>query len=371
MVLEVILNINIVAAKLGILIKGGGSTLEISHKLNAIVFDKTGTLTIGQPVVTDYVFPKNNQSPFSDIFLWKIIHSLESNSDHPLAKAVSNFAEQYLKQNQLLDVEEFSVNNVSETGGKGMHGILQLSGERKFSVFVGNEAWLNENGCGQDLLLVDYILEKWKREGKSIVLIGSESKIIGLIGISDQIRPEAPFVVSKLQEMNLKVYMITGDHKTTALSVAKQVNIPFDNVISQVLPQEKSERIKILQNQSMTVAMVGDGINDSVALAQADVGIAIGAGSDIAIEAAQVVLVKSNLKDVFALLDLSRKTFNQIRLNLYFALGYNLLGIPIAAGLFYNIGLGLDPAVAGLCMALSSVSVVVSSLSLKLYSPPL
>ncbi|KAJ3306742.1 serine/threonine protein kinase Ran1 [Kappamyces sp. JEL0829] len=364
-----------VAAKLGILIKGGGAALELSNQIQTIIFDKTGTLTVGKPSVTDSSLAT---SLVSETEFWKVVSSVESYSDHPLARAVCAFAKEHFASLEQLDgsLERLNATAVQETGGKGMAALLQIQATQ-YRVFVGNEQWMNENHCyvGKDK---QALLDRWKQTGKSIVMVGAMSlphgqqgMILGMIAVADQVRPEAASVVAQLMSRGVQVWMLTGDHDSTARAVASQLGIFPTHVISQVLPEEKYQKVRQLQTSAGgKVAMVGDGINDSVALAQADVGIAIGAGSEVAIEAAQVVLVKSQLGDVLTLLDLSRTAFSRIKLNFAWALGYNALGIPLAAGVFSRWGLALDPWMAGLAMAFSSVSVVCSSLLLKTYTPP-
>ncbi|KAI8899351.1 E1-E2 ATPase-domain-containing protein [Globomyces pollinis-pini] len=387
-----------VAAKHGILMKGGGLALETSHNITAIIFDKTGTLTVGKPSVTDSrVLSRAGLPILSDACFWKLVGAVESNSDHPLAIAACDYVKTYLKSNDILELEnEFNVSDVTETGGKGLEAKVTFVTGEIHHVYIGNEVWLREKGCLSSENEYHHILQQWTQMGKSIVMIGISAQVIppsvldldhtasnqntgrlvGLMGISDQVRPEAARVVKQLKARGIEVWMITGDHEITAKSVGLQLGLSNANIMAQVLPEEKYQRILQIQHQVQSksengkVAMVGDGINDSIALAQADVGIAIGAGSDVAIEAADVVLVKSSLDDVLTLIDLSRKTFNRIRLNFAWALGYNILGIPLAAGVLYHWGLGLNPWVAGMAMAFSSVSVVCSSLLLKTYSSP-
>ena len=368
-----------IAAKLGILLKGGGAAIEMAQKVTTVIFDKTGTLTLGQPQVAESKIDVSHG--LNELQFWKLLLMVESSSDHPLAKAICLFAKDYLSHHELVRDTDFKLGMVRETGGKGLLAYL-TSDNFNGQIFVGNEAWLFENGVTLGDSMLPY-LERWKSTGKSIVLVGitpSDVKLssfcFGIVGVADQIRPEAPAVISSLQKSGIDVWMLTGDHEKTARSVALQLGIREDRILAQVLPEDKYKKIKSLQMQVSSegkggkVAMVGDGINDSVALAQAHVGIAIGAGSEIAIEAAQVVLVKSNLQDVLILFDLSKRTISRIKLNFAWALGYNLLGIPLAAGVFFYWGIVLYPWMAGLAMAFSSVSVVSSSLLLKLYKPP-
>lgn len=362
-----------VAAKHGILVKGGGSALENANSLKIIAFDKTGTLTFGKPSVTDSLIfdpPVSSQLEKSDF--WDIVFEIESASDHPLAQAVSNHA----KDKRINLVSAYKISDVEEVSGCGLVAQLVIDINRQ-RIFVGNEIWMLQNNI--NTLGHQEQLNEWKTGGKSVVLIGIEKddvgSLLGMIAIADQVRPEASKIVSRLSEMGIEVWMLTGDNNITARAIASQIGIKHSQVASQLLPNEKALQIKRLQHLCSevkgTVAMVGDGINDSVALAQADLGIAIGAGSDVAIEAAQIILIKSNLLDVVILHDIASKTFTRIRINFLWAFGFNVIGIPLASGLFWPfLRVSLEPWMAGLAMALSSVSVVVSSLLLKLYRPP-
>jgi P-type Cu+ transporter len=364
-----------IAARLGILLKGGGAAIEMAQKVTTVVFDKTGTLTMGKPQVAESKVDTSHG--LTELNFWSLLLMAESNSDHPLAKAICVFAKEYQSHHELVRNTDFKLSNPRETAGKGLSADVESESFRA-QIFVGNEFWLNQNGITLDESMKPY-LDRWKSTGISLLVDTNtipESFCFGIVGIADQIRPEAPEVIASLQKSGIDVWMLTGDHEETARAVASQLGIRQDHILAQVLPEEKFKKIKDLQMQTTSqgrggkVAMVGDGINDSVALAQAHVGIAIGAGSEIAIEAAQVVLVKSNLRDVLILFDLSRKTISRIKLNFAWALGYNLLGIPLAAGVFFYWGLVLFPWMAGLAMAFSSVSVVSSSLLLKFYRPP-
>jgi Cu+-exporting ATPase len=271
-----------VAAKLGILIKGGGAALEMSHKINTIVFDKTGTLTIGKPAVMD-THLVNIPIGMNERIVWDIVSKIESNSDHPLARAVCDYMKQNsIPEGKLLDHQElYSVSNVTETGGRGLSADVVFNGSHR--VFIGNEKWMLENQIDLGDKECQDAIQNWTALGKSIVLVGFSSKVgnpilVGMISVADQVRPESASVISKLQRKGIDVWMITGDHDRTAQTVASQIGILPTHVLSQVLPEEKYQRIIELQNQERPdgrknrVAMVGDGINDSVALAQADVG---------------------------------------------------------------------------------------------------
>eukprot|EP01018_Ginkgo_biloba_P006368 Gb_15082 [translate_table: standard] len=345
-------------ASLGVLIKGG-QAIQTARKVKCVVFDKTGTLTTGKPVVVGtQLFKMTDLTTFYDI-----VASAEANSEHPLAKAIIEHAKERRKEaesdrSKLLEAQEFQ----SVTG----QGIKALVNKKK--VVVGNRQMIVGSGISipED---VDKHLQTIEQLARTGVLVAIESEIVGVIGISDPVKPEAKDVVSILGSLGIKSIMVTGDNWGTAKAIAKEVGI--GSVIAEVLPDGKAEKVKELQMAGIPVAMVGDGINDSPALVAADVGMAIGAGTDIAIEAADIVLVRSNLEDVITAIDLCRKTFLRIKLNYMWAFGYNILGIPIAAGvLFPSTGFRLPPWVAGAAMATSSLSVVCSSLLLRYYLPP-
>ncbi|TPX67403.1 hypothetical protein SpCBS45565_g03823 [Spizellomyces sp. 'palustris'] len=378
-----------VGAKYGILVKGGGAALEMAHNVKAIAFDKTGTLTQGKPSLTDAkFFPEPNGRIVNESDFWTLVATVEAASDHPLARAVVQYATDEKGANAT-GARTISVQEIVESAGKGLGAVIEASANEKYMAYVGSLRWMEENACiPVDGSIVDRTTDKWQSDGKSIVYVGirqitpypstpAAGHLLGILAISDVIRPEAPAVIQALQRRGVAVWMITGDNTRTAQAVARQLGIHEEQVLSHILPGEKAEKVKWLQcavraqDKKARVAMTGDGINDSVALAQSDVGIAIGTGSDVAIESAQVVLMKSDLRDVLTLLDLSRTTFNRIKLNFCWAFGYNCIGIPLAAGVLYPAAkIMLAPWMAGLAMAASSVCVVVSSLALKLYRPP-
>lgn len=341
-----------IGAKNGILIKGG-EALETARKITAIAFDKTGTLTLGKPKVTDTIIV---DASLSEIEFYSLIGSAENGSEHPLGRAIVNHSQEL--KTQIVDPTDFQ-----SISGKG----LQCKVKNHF-ILIGNRSWINDN----NLVLseeIDSKMSKLEEKGKTVVVCSIDNQICGIIGIADTVREEAKLVIDHLDKMNIKVWMITGDNKRTANTIASQLGIK--NVYSDVLPANKSSIIQEIKSKGEIVAMVGDGINDSPALAASDIGIAIGAGTDIAIEAAQLVLMKSDLRDVITAIDLSRTTYRRIKLNFLWAFLYNLLGIPLAAGVFYPlIKVGLPPEVAGAAMALSSVSVVLSSLLLRFYKKP-
>jgi len=327
-------------ARLGILIKSG-EVLESARDIKYIVFDKTGTITEGKPVVTDIV------SDDADVTL-AVAASLESLSEHPLASAILEKAA--AGNLELVKLEDFRA-----IEGKGVVGRNNAKDGA-----IGNRALMRELGI--EIASYDAKLSALEKQGKTVMLVALDNKLLGLVAVQDRPKSMALAAMQHLQKRGFKPVMLTGDNKATALAIAKQVGI--SEVIAEVLPNQKADHIKALQ-QHGRVAFVGDGINDAPALAMADLGIAMGSGTDIAMEAGGIVLVKNNLEDVERALILSQRTFSRIKLNLFWAFIYNLAGIPIAAGVFAGAGLVLNPALAGLAMALSSVSVVTSSLLLN------
>ena len=323
-------------AKKGILIKNG-EILEAANNLTAIVFDKTGTITKGKPQVTDVIGNK--------LVVLQLAASLEKLSEHPLAPAILTAA-------QTENVEMKDVTDFKAIEGHGIKGIIDGK-----TVFVGKP---EIDQYTVETKMSDAIT-KLQKEAKTVVIVAMDDKVIGLIAIQDAPKETAAKAISDLKAEGLKTVMLTGDNRQVADSVAKQVGI--DQVIAEVLPIDKADEIKKLQH-NYKVAFVGDGINDAPALTQADVGIAMGSGTDVAIDAGGIVLIKNDLEDVVRALKLSKKTFKRIKLNLFWAFIYNILGIPIATGLFAGIGFTLSPEIAGLAMAFSSLSVVISSVLL-------
>lgn len=323
-------------AKKGILIKNG-EILEAANNLTAIVFDKTGTITKGKPQVTDVIGNK--------LLVLQVAASLEKLSEHPLAPAILTAA-------QTENVEMKDVTDFKAIEGHGIKGIIDGK-----TVFVGKP---EIDQYTVETKMSDAIT-KLQKEAKTVVIVAMDDKVIGLIAIQDAPKETAAKAISDLKAEDLKTVMLTGDNRQVADSVAKQVGI--DQVIAEVLPIDKADEIKKLQH-NYKVAFVGDGINDAPALTQADVGIAMGSGTDVAIDAGGIVLIKNDLEDVVRALKLSKKTFKRIKLNLFWAFIYNILGIPIATGLFAGIGFTLSPEIAGLAMAFSSLSVVISSVLL-------
>lgn len=376
------------AAKYGILVKGGGEAFEKASRLDCVVFDKTGTLTIGgEPVVTDCkLLPRVGDLSFlqNEKRLFTMVKRLEDNSSHPIARAIVSYC-------KIQDQESCEIQEIAEIPGKGMKGVFASAGDKIWSeVIIGNEALMSEHGAEMPVK-ASTTLDLWKRQGKSIAVVAMKSASLqdswhigAILGISDQIRPEATSVIHALRKRGTAVWMLSGDNYDSACAIGAQVGIPSENIIAGVLPSEKADKIQYLQQtlkarntrgkelvqRRAFIAMVGDGINDSPALTAADVGIAIGSGSDVAISSAEFVLVSSNLNSLITLLDLSKMVFNRIKFNFGWALIYNTIGVPVAAGVLYPLvsngtHVRLDPVWASLAMALSSVSVVCSSLALR------
>lgn len=330
----------------GILFKSA-KALETTHELQTIVFDKTGTITEGKPVVTD-IFPLQN----TENDLLQIAASLESLSEHPLAQAIMTSAKE--KNLSFLEVEKFT-----QVAGQGISGIID--GKK---ILAGNLKMMNEN---QIETTSANFLDSSTNGGKTTLYFAQDNRLIGIIRVADVIKDTSKEAIEELNQMGLQTIMLTGDNETTARSIAKKAGIR--NVIAEVLPADKEHEIQKLQNQGQKVAMVGDGINDAPALARADVGIAIGAGTDIAIDSADVVLMKSQLTEVSTAIRLSKATIKNIKENLFWAFIYNIIGIPIAAGIFYPaFGFKLSPMIGALAMSFSSVFVVTNALRLRFFS---
>ena len=327
------------SAKMGVLIKNGEVLQEVSDS-NTVVFDKTGTITVGRPEVTDIVGDKKQ--------VLRIAASLEESSEHPLATAIVKKAD-----SEKLQIEK--VSDFEAIEGKGVKASYHDQ-----TAFVGSNRLLADVNISQKM---NKQATKLQEEAKTVVYVGLNGEIIGLIAIQDVPKPSSKEAISELKKRGLKTVMLTGDNEKVAQAIANEVGI--DQVIADVLPNEKAEHIQELQQNGDKVAFVGDGINDAPALSTADVGIAMGSGTDIAIDSGGIVLVQNDLRGVVRAIDISKKTFNRIKLNLFWALIYNTIGIPIAAGLFVGLGFTLSPELAGLAMAFSSVSVVGSSLLLN------
>jgi len=344
-------------AEYGILIKGG-EPLEAACKIKAAVFDKTGTLTKGLPEVTDIISVPNDKLRLThELFkpeLIQIAASLESKSEHPLAEAIVKYADK--EKIALLDATDFRA-----IPGHGVEGIIK---EKKY--FFGNRRLMTDI-AGLEFDKVENKIHQLEAGGKTAMLLANEQEILGLVAVADTIKESALETIKELQERGIEVFMITGDNQRTGEAIAKLAGIK--NVLAEVLPEDKAKEIKKLQASGLKVAMVGDGINDAPALAQADLGIAMGSGTDVAVETGGIVIIKDDLRDVLAAIDLSRETVGKIKQNMFFALFYNVVGIPIAARVLAFAGLILKPELAGLAMALSSISVVSNSLTLRLFRP--
>ncbi|CAB0040541.1 unnamed protein product [Trichogramma brassicae] len=415
-----------VGAVNGILIKSSDS-LENAHKINSVVFDKTGTITKGVPSVTNIGLftsssSSSSSSPFNIGRILVIIGIAELNSEHPIATAIVSYVREAIETelsgrctsyqsvpgcgmkcrvSHIADtlrscakslkissfVDSLQEDKTSERAAKELNDVLidfaqispeqrmnarnaaeaELSNDAEFECVIGNREWMRRNGVAIPRDVED-TMEREESVGRTVVLAVIDGQLAALVSVSDSIKPEARLAVYTLKRMGFDVTLLTGDNKLTANAIAKEVGI--EQVFAEVLPNHKVERIQQLQKQGKKVAMVGDGVNDSPALAQSNVGIAIAAGTDVAIEAADIVLMRNDLLDVIGCIDLSRETVKRIRLNFLYASLYNLLGLPIAAGIFSPFGVRLEPWMATAAMALSSVSIVGSSLLLKMYKKP-
>uniref|UniRef100_A0A3Q1ILX0 Copper-transporting ATPase 2 n=1 Tax=Anabas testudineus TaxID=64144 RepID=A0A3Q1ILX0_ANATE len=375
-----------VGAQNGVLIKGG-EPLEMAHKISVVMFDKTGTITNGVPRVTRVlVLWEMARMPLRKILV--VVGTAEASSEHPLGMAVSRYCKEELGFDLLGNCQDFQAVpgcGISCRVSNVEHLLQQQSEERfllpgattdessmlsaaeapsSYSVLIGNREWMRRNGhhIGAD---VDAAMSSHETKGQTAILVAIDGVLCSMLAIADTVKTESALAVHTLNSMGIEVVMITGDNRRTAKAIAAQVGIR--KVFAEVLPSHKVAKVQELQEQGLRVAMVGDGVNDSPALARADVGIAIGTGTDVAIEAADIVLIRNDLLDVVASIELSKKTVRRIRINFVFALIYNLLGIPVAAGVFMPIGLVLQPWMGSAAMAASSVSVVLSSLMLRMY----
>ncbi|MEH2022514.1 heavy metal translocating P-type ATPase [Nostoc sp.] len=352
-------------AENGILIKGADS-LELAHKIQTIVLDKTGTLTEGKPTVIDFV-TVNGTANGNEIKLLQLAATVEHNSEHPLASAVVKYAQS--QEVSLTEVKNFVAN-----AGSGVQAVVSNQ-----LVQIGTQRWLTELGI--NTISLQQYKDAWEAAGKTVILIAVDGELQGIMGIADALKPSSAGVVKALQKLGLEVVMLTGDNRKTADAIALQVGI--ERIFAEVRPDQKAAIIQSLQREiqrfpkskiqnlkSKIVAMVGDGINDAPALAQADVGIAIGTGTDVAIAASDITLISGDLQGIVTAIQLSRATINNIRQNLFFAFIYNVIGIPIAAGILFPIfGWLLNPIIAGAAMALSSLSVVSNALRLRNFQP--
>ena len=335
-------------AEYGVLIKGG-EALEVTHQIDTIVFDKTGTITEGKPVVTDII-----TSTILEDELLSIAASSEKGSEHPLGEAIVKSAEER-------NIQFKEISNFKAIPGHGIQ--VEIEGK---TILLGNKKLMSENSIEVGELGVKS--DKLANEGKTPMYIAINNKLEGIIAVADTVKPSSKEAIENLHKMGIKVAMITGDNKKTADAIAKQVGI--DIVLAEVLPEDKANEVKKLQGKGNKVAMVGDGINDAPALAQADIGIAIGTGTDVAIESANIVLMKGDLRDVTTAIKLSKATIRNIKQNLFWAFGYNVLGIPVAMGVLHIFGGPLlNPMIGAAAMSLSSVSVLTNALRLRKFNP--
>ena len=337
------------AAENGILIKSAQS-LELMGRVNTVVLDKTGTVTQGKPRLTDCLAAEG----VTEEELLCVAASVEQPSEHPLSRAVTEAAQE--RHIPLCDVTDFAA-----VPGGGVHAVLH--GQK---IFAGNGDFMYQNGV--DIVPFSHQSETWANDGKTVLYFAQQGRALGMLAVADTVKPDSAAAIAALKRSGCRVVLLTGDNTQTANAIARQVGV--DQVIAQVLPQDKAACVEKLRKDGQLVAMVGDGINDAPALVQADVGLAIGAGTDIAIESADIVLMKSSLADVASAAELSRAVLRNIRQNLFWAFFYNSVGIPVAAGVLYPaLGLLLNPMIAAACMSLSSVCVVSNALRLRLWKP--
>jgi Cu+-exporting ATPase len=336
-------------AESGILIRSGDA-LQGSEKLDAIILDKTGTITRGEPALTDVVVTSGHDEQQ----VLRLTASLERGSEHPLGEAIVNGAN--ARKIALIDTEDFAA-----IPGLGVSG--RVDGRQ---VLFGNAKLMRDRAVAIDLLLSEW--ERLANEGKTPMYVAIDGKAAGLVAVADTVKPDSKAAIALLKDLGIEVVMLTGDNERTGRAIAREVGI--DRVLAEVLPNDKAHEVQKLQLEGRSVGMVGDGVNDAPALAQADVGFAIGTGTDVAIEASDVTLIKGSLMGVVTAIAISRATMRNVRQNLVGAFGYNTLGIPIAMGLLYPfLGLLLSPLIAAAAMAFSSVTVVTNANRLRFFQP--
>ena len=330
-------------AKNGILVKKS-EILENANKIDIVVFDKTGTLTYGNLRIAKII----NNSVYSDKDLIEIVASLENKSTHPIASAFNSYAEEH-------NLKIFDVNKFENIAGVGLKGIV-----KKKEYLIGNSKILDNLKIDKDISFKE---KELSLEGNSIVYVVENKKIVALIGVKDIIRDNAKIVIGKLKEMNKRIIMLTGDNEITANIIAKSIGI--EEVIANVSPKDKANKIKKLKEQGLKIMMVGDGINDAPSLSQADIGVSLNSAIDIAIDSADVILMRNDLKAIYNLFDISKKTLSNIKGNLFWAFFYNACMIPVAGGLLEFMNISMNPMIAGLAMTLSSFTVIINALKLK------
>lgn len=330
-------------AENGLLIKNA-EILEKSHNIKKIVLDKTGTITEGKPKVVDFI-------TFADEII-DIVYSLEKKSEHPLANAIVNYAKEK-------KANEITINQYESISGRGIKGMVNSN-----CYYIGNTHLLKELNIKDNE--IESKINEYSLEGKTSMVVVKDTEIVGIINVKDNIKKTSVDAIKELMDLGIEIIMLTGDNKKTAETIAKEVGI--ERVIAEVLPEDKQKVINSLKNSKDLVAMVGDGVNDALALTSADIGIVIGAGSDVAIDSADIILIRDDLLDVKNIIQLSKRTLNTIKINLFWALFYNCIGVVLATGLFYyNLGIKLNPMISALAMSFSSVFVVLTSLSINLF----
>ncbi len=338
-------------AEHGILIKSG-TALETAHRLDAIILDKTGTITKGEPELKDIIV----YGDMDEYEFLKLVASAERSSEHPLGQAIVRGA---LERG----LELYNTQNFNAIPGHGIR--VDIDGKK---ILVGNDKLMSNHGI--DISVGQGDMETLAKEGETAMYVAVDDRLIGVVAVADVVKPSSKDAIEALHRAGIKVMMITGDNRETAKAIARQIDIDEDDILAEVLPQDKADNVKRLQDEGYKVAMVGDGINDAPALAQADVGMAIASGTDIAMESADIVLMGNDLIDVYTAIELSHKTIRNIKQNLFWAFAYNTIGIPIAAGALYIFGGPLlNPMIAAAAMALSSVSVVTNALRLRGFKP--
>ncbi|GAM22607.1 hypothetical protein SAMD00019534_057820 [Acytostelium subglobosum LB1] len=352
-----------VGAQMGILIKGG-KALESAHKTSAVLFDKTGTLTTGKMTVTDYTSTSQEADHLKKFFM--NVGAAESGSEHPIGKAIVKYCKDKLTDGR----EESDLQFPMVADFKGIPGRGLVCSLENDKILIGNLKFMKESDVKVDQKYVD-IAQDNETKGKTVIYVMYGGEFQGIMSISDVPREDSKHAVKKLHSLGLKCYMVTGDNRRAAAFIAQEVGIPADHIFSEVVPKEKADKVRQLQEEGNVVCFVGDGVNDSPALSQADIAVSVATGTDIAIESSSIVLLKNSLTDVYRSIHLSRVVFRRIRINFTLALVYNLCAVPLAAGVFLLIfGVELPPMAAAAAMVVSSLSVLSSSLLLKLYRPP-